>query len=48
MIETRVAYEAALAVYKSYHEMGRTSGDDWDFIFELALRLDEYERANLS
>lgn len=48
MITTRVAYEAALAVYQSYQDLGRTSGDDFKFLFELAYQIGEYERNYLA
>ena len=44
MIKTRIAYEAASAVYESYIAEGRTSGDDWKFLCEIQRQLADYDQ----
>lgn len=44
LITTRVAYEAACAVYNRYIAEGRNYGDDWKFMCELAYHLGEFDR----
>jgi hypothetical protein len=44
MIKTRLAYEAACAVYDKYIAEGRTSGDDSKFLSEISRQLADYDR----
>jgi len=43
LITTRVAYEAACAVYDRYIAEGRIYGDDWKFMCELARQLAAFD-----
>jgi|DEB0MinimDraft_10_1074344.scaffolds.fasta_scaffold85756_2 hypothetical protein len=43
MITTRVAFEAASAVYDRYIKECRVYGDDWTFLCELARQLAAFD-----